>query len=177
MSVCSLQWCFPLHQPPSSGWRPVKMFSACDNKSGIMDSSEASFCNICQAALVGRVLWWDSFLPEGWITGATEDHQNHSLLPHSLWAKAVHIVSHRWLRSLWAVRVVNVCQKSASNFMVLNRYGLPCAGGSYKTGPFADCTGTSHGHLLSFSFTTHQWILHSSVPNIKKAWRVTCEWI
>lgn len=150
------------------------MLSVRENKSGVMDGAEASSCHICQAAVVGRVLRWDSFLSEGWIAGVTESHQNYSSLPHPLRAKAVHILSHRYLRNLQAVSV-NVCLEETSNLLVLNRYGFPGAGGSDKAGSFADCTGTSCGPLSPFSFSTPQWILLSSVPNIKKAWRVTCE--
>ncbi len=71
------------------------MLPAGDDKPGIMDSSQASVCNIHQAALVGRVIQRDALLSERWITAITEDHQDHSSLPHPMWAKAVHLISYR----------------------------------------------------------------------------------
>lgn len=95
ITLCSSQRCVSLHQPPSPGRGSAKMLPVRDDKSDIMDSSQASVCNVCQAALVGRVIQWDTFLSEGCITAVPEDHKNHSSLPHPLWAKAVHIVSYR----------------------------------------------------------------------------------
>lgn len=71
------------------------MLPAGDDKPGVMDSSQASTCNIRQAALVGRVIQRDTLLSERWITAVAEDHQDHSLLPYPLWAKAVHLISYR----------------------------------------------------------------------------------
>lgn len=93
--LCSTQRCVPRHQPPSSCRGPAKMLPASNDKSSIMDSSQASTCNIHQAAVVGRVFQWDTLLSERWIPSVSEDHKDHIPLPHPLWAKAVHLISDR----------------------------------------------------------------------------------
>lgn len=70
------------------------MLPAGDSKPGIMDGSQASVYNIRQAAVVGRVLQRDTLLSERCIAAVSEDHQDHSSLPHPLWAEAVHLISY-----------------------------------------------------------------------------------
>lgn len=69
------------------------MFPAGDDKPGVMDSSQATVSYIRQAAMVGRVVQRDALLSQRWSTAVPENHQDHSLLPNPLWAKAVHLIS------------------------------------------------------------------------------------
>lgn len=71
------------------------MLPAGDVKPGAMDRPQASVYNVRQAALVGGVLQRDTLHPEGWITAVPENHQDHSSVPHPLWAEAVHLISYR----------------------------------------------------------------------------------
>lgn len=71
------------------------MLPAGDSEPGTMDGTQAPLCDVCEAALVGRVIRWDTFLSKGWITTVPEQHKNHSSLPHPLWAKAVYIIPYR----------------------------------------------------------------------------------
>lgn len=71
------------------------MLPAGDSEPGRMDGTEASVCNICEAALVGRVIRRDAFLSKGCIATTSEDSKNHSSLPYPLWAKAVYLIPYR----------------------------------------------------------------------------------
>lgn len=91
----SPQWCASIDQPPTSRRGPAEMLSECDNKPGVMDGSQASTFDIRQATLVGRVIQRHALLSKRWVTTFTENHQDHSSLPHPLRPKTVHFLSYR----------------------------------------------------------------------------------
>lgn len=71
------------------------MLPAGDSEPLRMDGTQASICDIREAALVGRVVRRDTFPSKGCIATTSENSENHRSLPYPLRAKAVYLIPHR----------------------------------------------------------------------------------
>lgn len=71
------------------------MLPAGDSEPLRVDGTQASICDICEAALVGGVIRRDAFPSKGYIAATSEDSENHSSLPYPLWAQAIYLIPDR----------------------------------------------------------------------------------